>query len=734
MKKSKVICLSSLAVFSLVSCGAANSFTHPQSSDIRNYKADLNHDGKIERFENPKKAGEWIEEDNLTWAEAYDTLIGESKDTELLNLFADKMGIAKNEPERTNLARYEIMHEAEELTMNTGAMIPLYNYQDPYLLKPNISDIYSSGIAGKFFDQLTKDGKNNQDFKFSIGTKANSFDPAINDDASTANVITNCFAGLCKWEKGKEIPEYPRTYDTHIAINYDILTSDGFVKETDKTTGKAKYTFKLKPNLTFINNAGETHPLTVDNFIWSWNRAASPYTGTWIAMFENIEGYDKWVSDCEKLIEQGKKADFSKGMTGIKKESADSFSVQLINDCAYFKDLLAFPAYMPLDIQVVKDNDTWWLDPKTFSTNGRFRITELKNFEAGGIKMERWDDYPCTVPTKAKSMYLSFLDSDSAMWDKYKNGSLDMIDSIATSLIEKIKRERPDEWKVAPQVGVYYFLHNVNDNTFDIKANQSETDRENLRKAFNLLINRYDYTQTIVRSGCTDANGFVSTGIIEQCIPGKKVAGTPGVGEPNAGLWCKRYTKGTTTEVDPPWDETTIKNTELATADWHTRNKNMYDYLDSAGSYKNHWLDKREKGGFYDTVSDSTMTQEQVMRNNIAKAIELAKSAGVNYSGDIETGKFTNFPTVSVTTNTGTGHEALCERMQASLDLFGIKLRIETQEWNAFQTTKKRGAFCIARNGWIADYSDPLTYLSIMASDNPNNDTQLGKTGFHKSR
>jgi len=741
MRKTHLFVLNSFAVLALVSCGA-KGYTHTKSSEIRHYSADLNHDGKIEKFKKMIENEEVeIDEENLTWAEAYDTLITEASSTKLLNQFADEMGIAEGEPQRTYLARYEIMHEAEELLMSTAATIPLYNYADPYLLKPNVSGIYSCGMGYKFFDQLK--GNANNKYTFVVGTCANSFDPAVNDDNSTAVALSNMFAGLCKWQKDEqEIEGQSRTYNAHVTENTDILLK---FEHKLNIESNAVYTIELKHDLKFTNT---NKPITAENFIASWNRAASAFTGQWTSMFKDIAGYEEWKEKSAKLVEEGKKSGevnfIENGMSGLKldKDNKYKFTIELINDCSYFKDLLAFPAFFPLDIETVqnceKNGDVWWLNPSTFGTNGRFTVGELKNNEGGYIKLVKDKNYPApgNEPTTTEELTLLFLDSDSAMWDKYKSNAVDMIDSISNSLIDTVKKERPNEWRLAPLIGNYYFIHNVNDNTFDLRANESETNRENLRKAFNLLLNRYDFTETIVKSGATDASGMVSTGIIEQCVPGKR--------DTNGKLWCARKPNGAT-EFNPDNPEHTtvegIKQFELVYADWHERNLDMSQYWNTNSSkygqkygYKDHWLEHRTKGGFYDTVVDTGKTQEECQKANVAKAIELAKSAGVKYNGTVEDGTFENFPRITITTNTGTGHESLCERMQAYLSAFNIEVKIETQEWNSFNVTRKNGSFAVARCGWTADYSDCLTYLDIFLSTGDNNDTQLGKDSFHKSK
>ena len=59
--------------------------------------------------------------------------------------------------------------------------------------------------------------------------------------------------------------------------------------------------------------------------------------------------------------------------------------------------------------------------------------------------------------------------------------------------------------------------------------------------------------------------------------------------------------------------------------------------------------------------------------------------------------------------------------------MLGIEVSIKTQDWNVFLDDRKNGNFGVAREGWIADYNDPINMLEIFTSDSGNNDMQLGK-------
>ena len=90
-------------------------------------------------------------------------------------------------------------------------------------------------------------------------------------------------------------------------------------------------------------------------------------------------------------------------------------------------------------------------------------------------------------------------------------------------------------------------------------------------------------------------------------------------------------------------------------------------------------------------------------------------------------GMFTNFPTLTYLYNTSEAHKAIGEYLQSALAAVGITMNLENQEWNTFLNTRKNGDFSIARNGWLADYNDPICFLDMWTTISGNNDVQFGK-------
>lgn len=100
------------------------------------------------------------------------------------------------------------------------------------------------------------------------------------------------------------------------------------------------------------------------------------------------------------------------------------------------------------------------------------------------------------------------------------------------------------------------------------------------------------------------------------------------------------------------------------------------------------------------------------------------------YTYDEASQKFTNIPSMTYLYNTNEAHQAIGEYLQSAMAGIGITVELQNQEWNTFLNTRKEGNYNIARNGWVADYKDPICFLDMWVTVSGNNDVQYGK-GAH---
>lgn len=89
------------------------------------------------------------------------------------------------------------------------------------------------------------------------------------------------------------------------------------------------------------------------------------------------------------------------------------------------------------------------------------------------------------------------------------------------------------------------------------------------------------------------------------------------------------------------------------------------------------------------------------------------------------------FPVVEYLYNTDDGHKAIGEALQNMWqEELGVTVTLQNQDWAVFLQERKDGNYSIARNGWIADYNDPMCFLDMWVTGGGNNDAQYSNPEY----
>ena len=507
--------------------------------------------------------------------------------------------------------RVALMHKAEDILMGTAAVIPIYYYNDLYLQKTDVEGIYSNLFGFKFFQFATCP---RDVLKINLASEPAKVDPALNSSVDGACLAVNMFEGLY-------------TYDAEGQLQ------PALAENTEVSEDGLTYTFTLRDGLKWSDGTD----LTAKDFEYSWKRAAAPETGAdYGYMFDAIAKTEDGTLDVT-ASEDGK-----------------TLTVKLVAPCAYFLDLAAFPAYLPVPQAQVEAAEGWetnpgaWAAEAGFVTNGAYTMTSWKHEES--IVLTKNDNYYRADEVTIPEIDLMLSADDTAILAAYNSGDLDFADTVPTNEIASLMEN--EDFHVIDNLGTYYAAFNVNSPLFDGKTVDQAIA---MRKAFAILIDRPYIVETVGQTGQKVATSYIPAGMADG----------------------------------------------------------------NGGTFK-------ENSASYNFPVEDGYYPEEVQDEAIDEAIALLEYAGYKFD---ENGMLSPETPINITylTNDGTSHIGVAQIMQQDFAEIGINMTIDTREWNVFLDERKQGHFDFAREGWLADFNDPINMLEMWTSESGNNDCQFGR-------
>jgi len=334
------------------------------------------------------------------------------------------------------------------------------------------------------------------------------------------------------------------------------------------------YTFHLRPNLRWSN--GE--PLTADDFIQSYQRILSPaFAAEYAYLFSSYVRGAKEYND-------GTLTDFSK--VGFQAPDARTLVVTLKQPTPFLLKMIAcmyvwdaVPVKTIARFGPVEQKGSHWTRAGNLVGSGPFllkewtpnkRIVVARNpyyWDAARVKLDGIEFYP--------------IDDQNVEERMFRTGQLDLTYDFLPDKLDTYRREHPNELRIDPWLGIYYYNINVTKPPF--------TDAR-VRRAFALAIDREELVKDVMRGGQIPAyavsypgdSGYTPRARLEGGIPEARrllaEAGFPeGRGLPPIELLYnsnQQYNRSVAEAIQAMWRTNLGANVTLTNQEWKV-------YLDS---------------------------------------------------------------------------------------------------------------------------------------------------------
>ncbi|RLA48026.1 MAG: peptide ABC transporter substrate-binding protein [Gammaproteobacteria bacterium] len=308
-------------------------------------------------------------------------------------------------------------------------------------------------------------GNRQQILHWGNGTEPQELDPHIVTGVPEHHIITALLEGL--------VLKDPQTLEPipGVAERW-VISDDGLV-----------YTFHLRDNARWSNG----DPVTAEDFVWSWWRALQPALGNQYAyMYYAIKNAEAYA--------QGKIKDFDQ--VGAVALDERTLQVTLANPTPYFLQLLDHYSMFPVHRPTIEkfgepaERGTRWTRAGNFVGNGAF-VLKLWSLNKVVI-VEKNSGYWDSDNVKLNSIYFYPTENVSTEERMFRAGQLHVTGSIPADKIAVYKKERPEDLRIAPYLGTYFYRFNTT---------VPHLSDPRVRRALAMTINRKQIVERVTKGG-----------------------------------------------------------------------------------------------------------------------------------------------------------------------------------------------------------------------------------------
>ena len=294
-----------------------------------------------------------------------------------------------------------------------------------------------------------------------VEVEVESLDPQVATDGTSFEVIANYTDGLTQMDAdGAAVPAIAESWD---------VSEDGTV-----------YTFHLRQDANWSN--GE--PVTANDFVFAWQRAADPALASEYSYMLSDIGQ---VKNAAAIIA----GEMDKSELGVKAIDDKTLEVTLEVPVSYFLSLMYFPTFYPVNQAFFEGlaDGTFGTSPETVLSNGAFVLTSYEP-AALSFSLAKNPDYYDADKVQLDGLNYQVIKDSQQAYMSYQNGDLDIV-MLSGDQVEQV--EGDPELTITGAGYLWYLTLNM--------ASVPALNNQNMRLALSNAVNRVSIVDDVVKDG-----------------------------------------------------------------------------------------------------------------------------------------------------------------------------------------------------------------------------------------
>ena len=309
-----------------------------------------------------------------------------------------------------------------------------------------------------------------QVFRYRLLDQFPTLDPQLNEETAGSHVIRQLFEGLMNQDaQGNLVP--------------------GVATGFEASEGNTVYTFTLREDARWSNG----DPVTAQDFVYAWRRAADPATASPYAWYVDLTQ----MENAEAVVA----GDMPPEELGVEAVDDRTLKVTLTQALPYFPAMTTYATLFPAHQATIEAHGDDWTAPENMVNNGAYNLESIQLNEGFTlVKNPEYWDAENVIIERVEGFVIN--DANQSL-TRYEAGEFDLLEPLPAGAFPRLKEERPEEAISVPRLCSYYYAVNFRD-----EANEALKD-PNFRKALSLAIDRDVIVDQVLQGGQTP--GYVFT-------------------------------------------------------------------------------------------------------------------------------------------------------------------------------------------------------------------------------